>query len=380
MTKLFHVLRAQQLIGLIFVLSCLTFTQAQTYPQYQDLFVNDYANVISTADAGQIRAQLQSLKAETGIEITVLTLASYRDYATGDNSIESFATNLFNRWGIGNALSNNGALILVAVDDREMRIELGSGYSSAYDRSAKLVIDEYMLPAFRQDDYSRGIVRGAEELALSLVTPAAQSTPSSSATPSHSVSQPSTPSYNSPRNTVDLNNPYGWGGAIAALLGGGGGGWAFLRRRQRYKARNCHNCNHALERLDEVSDNVYLDDGERTEEYLRSVDYDIWHCSNCNEYEFHRYPALFSSYKTCPSCNYRTLSITSHTLVAATCHSGGSNEITESCHNKSCDYDRTRVLSTPARNCDDDNSSSFSSSSDSFGGGSSSGGGSSGSW
>jgi len=136
----------------------------QTYPNYEELFLNDYATVVTAADASIIRAETAFLKDETGIELTILTIDSINDYATGDNSIESFATNLFNTWGIGDSVSNDGALILVAVQDRDMRIELGKSYGRRYDSMAQTVIDRYMLPSFRQNDYSTGILRGSQEL------------------------------------------------------------------------------------------------------------------------------------------------------------------------------------------------------------------------
>jgi uncharacterized membrane protein YgcG len=92
---------------------------------------NDYAKVITSSDEKSIRNMLADLEAQTGIEATVLTINSIYDHDTDDKPIESFATNLFNTWGIGDREENNGFMILVAVHDRRVRIELGSGYSSA---------------------------------------------------------------------------------------------------------------------------------------------------------------------------------------------------------------------------------------------------------
>lgn len=388
-------------VGLILVLGC-QLSVSQTYPDYQDLFVNDYAGIISDTDEAQIRNLLRTFKAETGTEVTVLTIDSFRDYGTSDFDIETFATNLFNTWGIGDASKNDGVLILVAYRDREMRIELGRGYSAEYNRDAKIVIDEYMTPQFIRDDYSYGIVWGTQKLIDRLSAPPVQNTldPSSAVrsspptTPSRPTPSPptsSSPSYR-PRPTYSPSPSYGQdrtGVGVATLAGVFASMSAALfawRRRQRYKPRDCQNCGYALERLNEIDDDVYLDDGQLVEEYLYSVDYDVWKCHNCNEHELHPYPALFSGYSKCPSCTYRTLETNRTTLVAASCHSGGREEITEDCRNDKCRYTDTRVVNTPVRDCSDNNasssSSSFSSASSSsgFGGGSSSGGGSSGSW
>jgi len=192
------------------------------------------------------------------------------------------------------------------------------------------------------------------------------------------VSQPvyNQPAYGSPR-TLPRNNDGWFAAALATLFGGGGGLYALMRRRRRFAARDCQSCRHELHLLDEVSDDVYLDDGELAEEYLKSVDYDVWLCNNCNQHELHTYPAIFTGYKNCPTCRYRTMKTTRRTLKSPSCNSGGRDEITTECWRYVCDYHSCRTVNTPARDC---SSSSSSSGGGSFGGGSSGGGGASGSW
>jgi uncharacterized protein len=138
--------------------------QAQNeYPSPTNDYVNDYANALSQADMEAIRKMFQDLEYQTGIEAVVVTVNSIGDYHTKDATIEAFATNLFNAWGIGHKKENNGILILVAVKDRKCRIELGRGYEKRYDSIMKQVIDEKMIPYFKTDDYSRGIYEGARD-------------------------------------------------------------------------------------------------------------------------------------------------------------------------------------------------------------------------
>jgi uncharacterized membrane protein YgcG len=135
--------------------------QAQKgYPAHTDDYVNDFANILSQPDAEAIRKMFKDLEYQTGIEAVVVTITSIGDY-TNDATIETFATNLFNTWGIGHKKENNGMLILVAVKDRSCRIELGVGYGRRYDSVMKQVIDEKMIPYFKTNDYSRGIYEGA---------------------------------------------------------------------------------------------------------------------------------------------------------------------------------------------------------------------------
>ena len=131
------------------------------YPKPADDYVNDFAGVLNKPDSEAIRKMLKDLENKTGIEAVVVTINSVNDYNKGDATLESFATNLFNTWGIGHKKENNGVLILVAVKDRKCRIELGRGYGSIYDPVMKQVIEENMIPYFKTDDYSRGIFEGS---------------------------------------------------------------------------------------------------------------------------------------------------------------------------------------------------------------------------
>lgn len=154
------------LVSVILILGslvCAPAVQAQesSYPNYVDPFVNDFAGVLTSADAGSIQQMFKDLKNQSSIEAVVVTIHSIKDYNTNDSSITSFATNLFNHWGIGDAQKNNGVLILVAVNDRECQIALGTGYEIDMNAAMQQVIDQKMIPYFKNEDYSGGIVSGA---------------------------------------------------------------------------------------------------------------------------------------------------------------------------------------------------------------------------
>jgi uncharacterized protein len=136
--------------------------RADAYPAPADPYLNDFAGLVAPDAAARMRDALKSLRDETGVEMTVLTIASRRDYDPSP-SIEAFATGLFNDWGIGDAGRNDGILVLVARADREMRIELGQGYDQGYDVLAQDMINRHFLPWFRDDKYSEGIEEGTLE-------------------------------------------------------------------------------------------------------------------------------------------------------------------------------------------------------------------------
>ncbi len=137
------------------------FAQAQSWPVHENTYVNDYANVIDDEAEVRITRTLQALREETGVEATVLTIFTRSGYEIA-GSLEEFSTGLFNNWGIGNPDKNDGILILVVSEDREMRIELGSGYPSEFNREAQDIIDFNILPAFKDDRMSDGIEEGTD--------------------------------------------------------------------------------------------------------------------------------------------------------------------------------------------------------------------------
>jgi LPXTG-motif cell wall-anchored protein len=157
-------------------------------------------------------------------------------------------------------------------------------------------------------------------------------------------------------------------------VGALGFGGLMFRRWRRNRPRICTACNVPMQRLNEEADDAHLTDSQRTEEQIKSVDYDVWQCGRCDGVQVLDYSAIFSSYSKCPGCAARTKSSTSTTEVFATEYSGGRVRVDEKCAN--CNFKNSYTRSTPRIV----RSESSSSSSSSFGGGSSSGGGSSGSW
>ncbi|HXI14167.1 MAG TPA: TPM domain-containing protein [Thermoanaerobaculia bacterium] len=141
------------------------------YPKRDSGHVTDLAGVLSPQEEERIEQLLYKVAKKSSTEIIVLTIDSIDDYdATANSSIESFATELFNRWGIGNAPRNDGILLLVAVRDRKARIELGAGYEPARDRNASKIMEEVIVPRFRQGDFSGGISRGVKAIVNEFTT------------------------------------------------------------------------------------------------------------------------------------------------------------------------------------------------------------------
>src|SRR5262245_55247162 len=92
------------------------------YPRATDPFVNDFAGVLSAKDVERIRTGAQATLKEHGVPIVVATITSLKDYDAADWTIERYSTNLYNEWGVGDAQTNRGVLLLVSVKDRKLRI------------------------------------------------------------------------------------------------------------------------------------------------------------------------------------------------------------------------------------------------------------------
>lgn len=124
--------------------------------------VNDTAGVIDAASAAELDRIIRTLQTATSDVIVVATVTSIEPYG----SIEEYALRLFEQAGIGTRANDNGLLILVAVADRKVRIEVGYGLEEfVTDGYAGEVIRTHLLPAFRQGEYGRGLVAGASVLA-----------------------------------------------------------------------------------------------------------------------------------------------------------------------------------------------------------------------
>jgi uncharacterized protein len=160
------------------------------------------------------------------------------------------------------------------------------------------------------------------------------------------------------------------------------GGFVSVRRYLRRRPRACEHCHQPRELLSEDADDEHLESGQRKEESIGSVDYDVWWCGRCQDALVLDYSAWFTGYSRCPSCSNRTKSSDSTTVRRATEYSEGLVRVDERCVQCSYTNSYTRVTARIERSTSSSSSysSSSSSSSSSFGGGSSSGGGSSGSW
>lgn len=341
-----------------FALVLASFVAQADYPAPLDNHVNDYAKRLDDGTSYLIRDTLSSLERSSGVEMTVAVIDSVAEYGTGHTAIEPFATALFNRWGVGNTERNDGILLLIAIRDRALRVELGDGYSRAADAVAQEVIDREILPHFRNEDYPAGIRAGVDALAMKARTGGLPLGSGVSAL------------LGKASRAVQRFDNWPQAGAGLAVLLTVLSAWRYYWRR---RPRSCPRCGAAMRRLSEIADDRFLDAGEKVEERLESVDYDVWLCASCKATEKIPYRSWISRYGACPKCNVRALRRSTQVVSHATTASQGSELVSDDC--ASCGYHTERTVTSPRKQ-----ESGSGSGDSSFGGGSSSGGGASGRW
>lgn len=141
---------------------CLTWAaaaQTLTFPALTGRVV-DQAGLLDAADRVALTEALGSLEAKTTDQLVIVTLKSLRG-----TSIEDYGYQLGRRWQIGQKGKNNGALLIVAANERRVRIEVGYGLEGTLtDALTRYIIETSILPRFKAGDLPGGIKSGAEQI------------------------------------------------------------------------------------------------------------------------------------------------------------------------------------------------------------------------
>ena len=122
--------------------------------------VVDRANLIPADDEAALEVSLAAVERDAGPQFVVVTVPSL-----GGRSIEDFGVALGRQWGIGHARRNDGVLLIVAPNERKVRIEVGYGLeASLKDERCAEIIQRDILPRFRESDFVGGIEAGAASI------------------------------------------------------------------------------------------------------------------------------------------------------------------------------------------------------------------------
>jgi uncharacterized protein len=159
LTKLF--------IVLIFAFFSFTHVNGQNIIERPNppVLVTDLAGVLSPEQKQALENKLVAIDDASSNQIAVVILPTLEG-----NPIEEYANKLFRAWGIGNKKNNNGVLLLIAIQDKKIRIEPGYGLEGALpDITCNSIIDNDIKPAFRQQAYYEGIDKATDDIAKAAV-------------------------------------------------------------------------------------------------------------------------------------------------------------------------------------------------------------------
>jgi uncharacterized protein len=169
-TKFQNLNLLQNLKSILLLLVGLTFglLQAQNSrfpsPKAGDYPVNDFADIIPPQDEQLINRFLSAYADSTSTQIVVVSIDSL-----GDEDPNLYAAELGQAWGVGSKKADNGLIFLIAPNDRKVAIQNGYGLEEYLtDARTKLIIENYILPSFREGDYPGGIKSGLNQIVLVL--------------------------------------------------------------------------------------------------------------------------------------------------------------------------------------------------------------------
>ena len=140
--------------------------QAQDFPKLTGRVV-DNANLLSPADEAALTAKLQGLEQASSRQLVVATVPDLQGYP-----IEDYGYRLGRAWGIGQSEANNGTILLIAPNERKVRIEVGYGLEPILtDALSSMIIRDAILPRFKAGDFPGGISAGTDAIIQQLQAP-----------------------------------------------------------------------------------------------------------------------------------------------------------------------------------------------------------------
>jgi uncharacterized protein len=182
--------------------------------------VNDFADILTQDQANELERKLVAYDDSTSNQIAVVLLPTVTDKNGIEYPIEDVALKILRDWGVGSQKNNNGIVILAAMQEHKLRIEVGYGLEGAIpDMIAKSIIENDLRPNFRNQDYYRGL-----DAAI------------------NSIIQAAAGEYKAPEGYGDRKNSKGVGIGkiivgiiilivILSMFGGGGRGGGYMSRR-----------------------------------------------------------------------------------------------------------------------------------------------------
>ncbi len=310
-------------------------------------YVSNPDGILSPSAQTMADSIISNIWAKTSAEVVTVIV---NDIEPED--INTFATDLFSKWGIGKKDNDNGLLVLIVKNLRKAVIRTGYGIEGIVpDIIAGHIINDNMAPHFRNGDYDSGTLEALAQLSTIITTPGATEELMSKYQNDAGAGE-----------SADLFQLYKNFAIVTSLLMGLyllilwlstrkldrferyqkldqlsapllfvtfltlGGTIIFylilrlILKRLRNKPRICPNCEHKMTKLDEEHDNDYLTPAQDTEERLNSIDYDVWLCPQCGETDILPYVVKSTNYAVCNQCGARACTLQSDRIIRNATH------------------------------------------------------------
>jgi uncharacterized protein len=295
-------------------------------------FIADGGPVLDAAAKARLDARIGDVQRATGGDIGVAIVRDLHGRAPVDVGVAIYRAWKIGRIDtIGSARRDLGALLLIVPKELapsrrgECWITTGRGAEGTLiDARAATICRDSVIPRLRTRDYVGAVDAGIGGIAAAFAD-AVAATDARAATEAPTAAPPAATTHRRRMPGALL--------ALGGLLGivGAAGGAVGVRARRRNRPRPCPHGHGDMVRLPEADDDAELTPGQRVEERVGSIDYDVWACPACAERLVIAYPKRWSSYERCPSCGFRTVEKERRTIHAATVASTGLEEIRLTC-------------------------------------------------
>ena len=216
-------------------------TPPPAFPKQIGAAISDFAMIIPEDRKRQLERRLEEVRATTGVQVAVVTLSGIPG---GEAQLETYATGLFNAWGIGRKDRNDGILLLMSPLDRAARLELGRAYGQGYDVLAQDIVSRVLVPGLRDGQVADATDSAVAEISNRVALP-------------FSEGRAPDAGEKAGRRIGGGLLPY----AVPAVLALGFAAIAFRRKKRRKAGQPCPRCGTPLAILADPAGRVSADAG-----------------------------------------------------------------------------------------------------------------------
>ena len=311
-----------------------------TKSKYSDSYVANPDNILSHHAVLRIDSILYILEQETSSEVLVIAIKDIGHY-----SAHAYALEVFEKWGIGKEGKDNGAILILALDNRETFILTGYALEGALtDAKATRVVNNIINPYFGKGDFDRGMIEGVAAISDIIRKESdehgfyegfAQNRKLSSFMTVYLILTVLLIIYASYKMLKSINSipriekteritrfksamfPWLILGIFFPMLLLYIGLWYqfFFKPRARRSRIKCDRCSNKMKKLSDKDGKQYLQPYQSLEKRLRSKDYDVWLCNNCGNTRVYGFDYRFTPYSTCEVCKAKTKSMVKERVV-----------------------------------------------------------------